>query len=386
MDKDNKYYKFIISGIILLIFYKLLDNFDIVLGFVSRFGEILFPVFLGIIISFFLNKPVYKLQSYFFKSKIKFIKNKSLMISLLLVYLGVLFLIGLFIAFIIPPLKDNVFELVNNLPGYYNKVLEFVKNNEYLSKYDYSKIFVEKATTLLNQILNVENINKYISVITGFANSVLSIFIGIIISIYMILEKENIFSFFKLFGKKMISDKVRKPLYFYLKKGVDLFYKYFYGLALDAFIVAFISVVVLIIFKVKYSMLLGVLIFIGSMIPFFGPIISSVLVYLISMISVGPINALWMLLFQFVLGQIDGNLIQPKVLGDSTGLSPMLVLISVIVFGDVWGPIGMIVGVPICALFKIILMDYLKGGLNNTMATSSNNVPSKNNNKNKKKK
>lgn len=359
MDKNSRFFKTLIVGIILILVYKLIDNVEVVVGFFDNFLSVLFPCILGVVIAFFLNRPITKLNGLVSKSKIKLVQKKSLAISLTIVYLIVGAIIGFFIAFIIPPLKENINELINNLPGYYYKVMSFVESNEYLKQYDYSKIFIEKANDILTQIVDVKNINKYISIITGFANSVLSIFIGIVISIYLVFEKEGIFSFVRLVGDKTLKEKVRKPLYDYSKKGVDLFYSYFSGLALDSLIIAIVSTIVLSFFKVEYAVLLGFLIFVGNMIPFFGPIISAVLVFLISMISVGPINALWLLLFQFVLGQIDGNLIQPRVLSVSTGISPLLVLVSVIIFGELMGPIGMVVGVPVCALLKMIFLDYL---------------------------
>ena len=109
-------------------------------------------------------------------------------------------------------------------------------------------------------------------------------------------------------------------------------------------------------------MLLGLLVAIGNMVPFFGPIVAAVVIYVITAIAFDPVKAIWVIIFQLVLGQIDGNLIQPKILGKSIGINPLLVLFSVVVFGDLFGFAGMIMGVPIIAAIKMIADDYLDNG------------------------
>ena len=148
----------------------------------------------------------------------------------------------------------------------------------------------------------------------------------------------------------------------YVKKIVMLFYSYFSGLATDAVIAGVISVIGLSVMKVPYALLLGVIVAIGNMIPFFGPIVSTVLVALISLISGGIWRLIPVMIFMAVLYILDGYLIQPRIIGKSTGIKPLLVLIAVLVFGDLFGILGMIAGVPLIATLKMILDDYLDDG------------------------
>ena len=92
------------------------------------------------------------------------------------------------------------------------------------------------------------------------------------------------------------------------------------------------------------------------MIPFFGPIIAAIIVTFISAMALGPIKALWILLFQIVLGQIDGNVIQPRIIGGSVGISPFWVIFAVLLFGGIWGPWGMLLGVPIVASIRMMIL------------------------------
>ena len=115
------------------------------------------------------------------------------------------------------------------------------------------------------------------------------------------------------------------------------------------------------IFKVPYAFMLGLVVAIGNLIPFLGPIIASLIVFLISTLTLGPLSGIWLLILQFVMAQLDSNLLQPKILSESTGISPLLVLISVTVFGSLWGAAGMIIGVPVCAIAKTIPDPTLQG-------------------------
>ena len=135
-----------------------------------------------------------------------------------------------------------------------------------------------------------------------------------------------------------------------------MFYSYFAGLAIDAAVVGLVSTLFYMVYGAPYPWFLGLIVGIGNMIPFFGPIASALLVTFISAISLGPIKALWILLFQIVLGQIDGNLIQPRILGNSVGISPFWVIFGVLLFGGLLGPWGMLLGVPIVAAIRMMIL------------------------------
>jgi len=166
--------------------------------------------------------------------------------------------------------------------------------------------------------------------------------------------------FMRKVKNKCFNNKPTKIFIYYAKKSVSLFYSYFSGLLFDAALIGIITAIVLSIFNVPYSVLLGVIVAVGNLIPIFGAIVSNIIVYIIVAFSFGPFKALWVLLFQFVLGQIDGNLIQPKIVGNSVGISPLLVLISVTVFGGLFGVVGMLIGTPLMAVIRMIINDYLE--------------------------
>ncbi len=356
MKFQNKYLNIISTGVVLMLIYKLLSNFGAV---THVFFSVFSPVIAGAVIAFFLYRPIKKISKLLKKTKNKFLASKSKLIGVIIVYLSIIAIFSLLAKFVAPILYKNFTEFIENVPAYYRTVTNFINSNNYLS----GIATLDNIASKLAEALSFKNLNKYVSVISNIANSFLSFFLSIIISIYIIFEFEGIYSFFSDLYKRISNNGERFSVFgLYIKRAAVLFYKYFIGLSLDAVIIGTITAIVLNIFKVPYALLLGVTVAAGNMIPFFGPIVSSVVVYIISAITFGPVQALWVLVFQIVLGQLDSNFMQPKILSNSTGISPLLVLVSVIVFGEFFGPVGMILGVPVCAALKMIITDYMDNG------------------------
>ena len=357
-------------GILLIIAYKFIDNIGYFLNAVGSFFDILTPIIIGAVIAFFLARPITAIKKLIEKSKWKFLAKKSKTLSIAIVYILAFLVIGLFFKYIIPLIVKNIQELITNAPTYYEYAKKFIEGNELLSSAAAQLNIYEWFTKLLS----TDTLNKAISIVSGIADSFITSFLSIVLSIYMISDKEGIFRFFKRTGKLIFREKFEKLDSGYIVKTADIFYSYFTGLALDAIIVGFISTIVFLIFRVPYAILLGLIVTLGNLIPFFGSIIAAICEYLVGAFAFGPIGALWIPAFQFILGQIDGNLLQPKILGESVGISPILVLVSVIIFGDLFGPLGMILGVPVVAAVKMMTDNLMKERENQTQKPETETV------------
>ena len=355
----NKWIQFILAATLTIFIYKCFNNIDDIKGFFAYLWDVFFPITLGLIFSLFLYRPISKLRK-ILEKKLN-LKKSALPIAIAGVLILVIGILVIAINFIVPPIYKNIEDLAKNLPSYYKVIENFVKDNEYAQ----NLIQPKKLSELITKILNPGSIMKYIGVISGVANWFLTLFISLILSIYLILEKENIFSFFKLIRQKFFNTQKATVFIEYVKKSVSLFYSYFIGLFIDAAFMGIVSAVIYSIFKVPYAFMLGLVVAIGNLIPFLGPIIASLIVFLISTLTLGPLSGIWLLILQFIMAQLDSNLLQPKILSESTGISPLLVLISVTVFGSLWGAAGMIIGVPVCAIAKTIILDYLDDGIIN---------------------
>lgn len=352
----KNFWKVLILGVLLIFAYKFTDSIDYVALWIREFFGIISPVIIGAIIAFFVHRPVMKFEGIYNKVKFKFISSNARIFGLITVYAMVVAVIGIIVNFIVPRLYTNIKELVSNVPKYVETLQYFIAK----SGLEINNDVLEKLGRMVMDILSAEKITKYISVIGNIANSFLSFFISIVLSVYIILDKESIFAFFKKVKDKFFDNKATRVFLVYARKCVNLFYSYFSGLAFDAALIGLITAIVLSFFRVPYSVLLGVIVAVGNLIPFFGAIISNIIVYVIVSFSFGPLKALWILLFQFALGQLDGNFIQPKIIGNSVGISPFLVLVSVTVFGGLFGPVGMLIGAPVMAVIRIVVNDILE--------------------------
>lgn len=355
---DSVWVKLVLSGTALILIYKLFNNYGDITKIFKYIFDVLFPIILGAAIAFFLSKPAEKIAAAFEKSKFGFLKKKSLLVGVLTIYVLIFIVLGVTVKFVAPGIYKNIEELAQNIPFYFKTVQSFVSENEILSQFNSIDVLSEK----LASVFDFKQINRYIGIISGIANSFITFFLAIILSIYMIIEKKAMFAFFDKLAKRFVPDKKRRFIYIYGRKTVDRFYSYFTGLAVDAVLVGTVSAVFFVVLKIPYAALLGVIIGLGNLIPFFGPIVSNVLIFVISAITAGPFKALWVIIFQLVFGQIDGNIIQPKIISSSTGISPLLVLMAVIVCGELFGFAGMIVGVPVCAVIKDLVVDYVENG------------------------
>lgn len=355
---NNKWIKLILSGTMLILIYKLFNNFSDVADVFNKIIDILFPIILGAAIAFFLSRPAEKIAQLVSKIKYPPVKKKALGIGVIVLYTLIFFLLFLLVKFVSPRIYKNIEEFAKNIPVYYETFKSFIEQSDILSKLE----GFEFNLTKLAEIFNLSNINKYIGFISGIANSFLTFFLSIILSVYMIIEKRNIIGFLKRAMERFLPEKTGKVLLIYGKKTVERVYSYFTGLSIDALLVALVSSLFFSLFKVPYAFLLGFIVGIGNLVPFFGPITANIIIFIITAITTGPFKALWIIVFQFIFGQIDGNIIQPKILSNSTGISPLLVLIAVIVFGDLFGFVGMIVGVPVFAVIKDIVTDYVDDG------------------------
>ena len=140
----------------------------------------------------------------------------------------------------------------------------------------------------------------------------------------------------------------------------SIFFTFVTSQIIDAFIVGIVTSIVMSLMNVKYAVLLGFIIGLFNVIPYFGAIVAVVIAAVITIFTEGISTALWMTLIIIVVQQIDANIINPRILGTSLNLSPILVIFSVTCGGAYFGPIGMFLAVPVAAVLKILIDDYIE--------------------------
>ncbi len=400
--KRNQYKPYIAAGVTafcvvaaaILLFFALF-NADKLQSFFTALAHILRPIFLGMVIAFLLlpiHRNILRFMTAMTTSarlqdsrNIRFLNSLAILFSMLFA----LVLMYLLMAMVIPQVYLSVVGLVNAFPGYITSVqkwlLAFLEDNPDIQTavmplYNSAAASLERWLT--SEILpNLESVSSTVhwlreSVlpnVTGVMSNVSALFvsllvlikdllIALIVSVYLLARKDVfsaqskkiIYSIFPPRQGDLVVEEVRSA-YRILSGFIN-------GKLLDSLIIGIIALVCCNLFKFPYPALIATIIGVTNVIPFFGPFIGAIPCALLILL-VSPLQCLYFILFILVLQQFDGNILGPKILGDSTGLASFWVLFSILLFGGLFGFAGMVLGVPIFAMIYSILTRLVYRGL-----------------------
>lgn len=358
----KKWIYWFLLGVAIIIVYKTFDNFGNVMGAIGKFLGILSPFFAGIFIAYLLYMPCKNIEKAYLKSKNKWVKKRARSLSVTTVYLIVTLLIIILFNVILPVVIESVIDLFESVPSYFEIVL-----NKYNSLPEDS---VFKGEMVQDTIKNLQSVNikqyfefdKVINYVKGAISAVtgiFEIFVAIIVSIYILIERTQILGFLNKFAIAIFKDKTYKNIDKYFNNSNEIFFKFVASQFLDAIVVGILVTIAMSIMKVKFAPLLGFFIGLFNMIPYIGAIIAVTISAIITLITGGVYQTIWMLLIVIILQQIDANIINPKIVGQSLKISPLLVIFAVTVGGAYFGILGMFLAVPVIAVIKIVIEDYV---------------------------
>jgi predicted PurR-regulated permease PerM len=218
----------------------------------------------------------------------------------------------------------------------------------------------EKITQMITGFLDLSEIGKYASGLVSITSSLLDIFIALIASIYMLLDKDRILKGLNRIASLFSDRKKYKGFMAHCANVNTIFTQYIYARVICCLIVAVTSTILLLIMGEPYALLLGIFIGFMDMIPYFGSIISWAVSAVLMLISGGVFHALWCSILLLILQQIDGNVIAPKVMGTRLEISPLTIIVAVSVGGSLFGFIGMLISVPVVAILRAIATELLE--------------------------
>ena len=241
--------------------------------------------------------------------------------------------------------------------------IEKIISNMSLLEHVKTKTFGMDETGLCVDIgayLSTDRILGYINTVIGVFGAVFNIFVTIVISIYILLQRKDIKEFLKKLGKSMFDESAYTRLSKYFTTSNKILLDFIYCQIIDAIIIGILVSIALTIIGVKYSILLGFFIGLFNIIPYFGAIIAIAVAVLITVFTGGVQQALIMAVTVIILQQIDANIINPKILGDGLKISPILVIFAVTIGGEFFGVIGMFLSVPVIAILKLLIVDFIE--------------------------
>ncbi len=287
-------------------------------------------------------------------------------LGLVFTYITAMLLIGLFIQFVLPQLIQSIIGLVNDVPKFINESTKFI--NKLMLDLNISEEYLPLINNNFNEFINyiIKIATNLLPVLGGFvtkiASSIWNIVLGVIISIYLLIDKEKFCAMSKKVTYAIFYKNAAEKIIEITHRSNDTFGKFLMGKILDSFIIGILTFVILTIFRMPYAILISVIIGITNIIPFFGPFIGAIPSFII-ILFVAPVKALWFLVIILVIQQIDGNIIGPKILGDSIGISAFWILFSILFAGKFLGLIGMIIGVPLFAVVYSIIKEIVEANL-----------------------
>lgn len=365
IDWNRKYttvavYSFIVIACS-IVFYLISSQVKVFSSKISDFIAILYPFIIGFAIAYLLNFILKFIENRIISEKMKGKSPaKVRAISMIITYFVAGTLCYLFVHFVWPELLESIIGLFNDVPNYVNNATVMI--NKLIEEFNLTPASMEILESKWKEITDFI-MNFMTDIIPVIGNTIMivlsslwNIVLGVIVSIYLLKDKEKFFAISKKITYAIFNKEHSYKILELTHRANKIFGKFLGGKILDSFIIAIITFVILTIFKMPYTLLVTVIVGVTNVIPFFGPFFGAIpSVILVRFVS--PIKAFWLLIIILIIQQLDGNVIGPKILGDSIGVSAFWILFALLIAGKFLGLVGMLLGVPLFAFVYSIIKD-----------------------------
>lgn len=375
---QSPYFKWGLTAF-LVIFFSICFFFSIfkmngLFSALKNFVGILKPFIYGAVVAYFVlpiyNMLVKKLLPHskkLFKSEKKAISWTKMICSIISVFI-LIAVISAILSMVLPELATSILGLSSAMPDYLTELSSWLKvtlRDNQMLQHNLMEIYSKISDWIVTFIQN-DTLPKLIQImggsLLGTVNMLKNVVVGIIIAIYILYSKD----LFSAQAKKLIYSIFSTERATLLVKNTRFVHKVFGGFItgklLDSLIIGIITFVVMTILKMPYIVLISVVIGVTNFIPFFGPFIGAIPCSLL-VLMIDPIQCVYFVIFIFILQQFDGNILGPKILGDSTGLSSFWVMFAILIAGGLFGFVGMLIGVPLFAVFYSLIASLVNRSL-----------------------
>ena len=360
IKKYSKWASWFILGAALIAVYKTFDSFEALLKAFGTLFDAVKPFIIAFVIAYLLNIPVKRLNTFINKKiRVTFLNKHSNAFSIAAVYIIFLIGVAVILSTLLPALYKNILDMYNNLPYFVDTISGFINNIELLDKLGV-QAKVTDIYSVLGGIINPNAIGKYAQGLMSFTSGLLDIFIALIASIYMLIDKDRILAGIYRVISTFIKDNRLKGFFERSSKINTIFTQYIYSRLICCTVMAVVCSLVLALMGERYALLLGIFIGFMDMIPYFGSIISWFVSAVVMAISGGVWHAVWCSAIMLIMQQIDGNVLAPKIMGDRLEIRPLAVIVAVSVGGSLFGFVGMLISVPVVAILRLTASEFLE--------------------------
>lgn len=330
-------------------FFLAFSNFDAVKGQLASWVRIIAPFIWGLALAYLLDGPVR-----FFEKKFHGHRGFAIVLACVLAVIVVSFLIGM----VVPQVVESLMMLLNRVPEYMENLNQFIKSSNI--NLDGAEELIGSYQELLTRVTGL--ISAMLPKVVGYGMAIgsglVSAITAVISSIYMLMSKDKLLRQLKKVVLAAFPLPRARRVLEECHHANQVFSGFINGKLIDSTIIGIICFVGMSLFRMPFAVLISVIVGVTNIIPFFGPFIGAIPSILILLI-INPWDALGFAVFVLALQQFDGNILGPKILGDSTGLSAFWVLVAIIVGGGLFGFVGMVVGVPAFAVLYSLTSDIL---------------------------
>lgn len=365
MELNKKNVKMLIFVIAMgILIFLGLQNMNLIFGFLGWILAICTPMLIGLAFAFIFNVPLK-----FFEGKVFTRKDGTARlgkatrpISLLISVILVLAIIAAILLLIIPELINSIVMLVQNLPdafiNFQNWIEQVAEDHPQIRDFlmstsiDWNSI-IDGAIGAVQDI-SINFVSQAVNIFVGTVSFIVNIFLGLIFSIYFLLQKEQLSNQFKKLSYAFLPEDKADMLVSIFRLTGETFSRSVAGSMIECTILGTITMLAMTIFGFPYAMMIGVIIAVMALIPMFGVTIGIVVGALL-ILTVNPTQAIWFVVMMIIIQQIEGNLIYPRVANSMVGLPALWVMTSIIVGGQMFGFVGMLVIVPITSVLYTIL-------------------------------
>ena len=362
---EKSLFKQILPALIIVAFgvtlYQILDNLGSFSQQLAHIYRLINPFVLGIILAYIINPIMgFEEQTLFCKIKSRTIKRVCSISLSMLILLG---FILVFLWVCIPMIRASIASLAASIPDGVVRITNYIRENMTNLGFDVSNITIlsNDSQKIMDFLLNFSDryLPQVIDLGVGIGRLLYDLIIAIISAVYLLFGKEKMLNQCKRIIYALFNRDRADYIIHICQLSNKTFGNFISGKIVDSIIIGILCFAGMTVFKIPYAMLVSIIVGVTNIIPFFGPFIGAVPSFFIILLQ-DPTQALWFLLFVFVLQQLDGNIIGPKILGQHTGLSAFWVMVAIIVSGGFLGVLGMVIGVPLFSICYTLMGEFLR--------------------------
>ena len=355
--KEQKWYPYTIAACIAVVLYVVLMHIGPIMSGLGTFLGYFRTVFLGLVIAYIINP----LARYLYNKPFVRIKKDKLRwtVSVALAFIIILFAVLFLLGTLIPQLVDSLATFYNNMDGYAESLRQLTDKMGLTEKLRIDELF-SISGDLFGKIQSflTKNMSSIINAGAAAGRGIATWAIALILSVYMLTNKEGLKAWSLRLMRAIFPDKKLETVLKFLSRCDTILVRYIVFSLIDSLIVGVATAIFMSIVGMDYIGLVAMIAAITNLIPTFGPIIGCVIAGLI-LLLVAPIHALIYVIFSLLLQFVDGYILKPKLFGNSLGVSGLLILVSVIVLGSMFGVLGMLLSIPVAAILDFVYTDAL---------------------------